>query len=97
MCIGECGNHCRNWANEDTSKVGFTRESGRERERFAPRCELSVDALFVPTRVDAQESVVRHQDADQSVQGERRRPVAGTQTLVAESGRNVCRAQEGDE
>jgi len=94
---GECGNHCRNWASEDTWKVGFTRESGRERERFAPRCELSVEARFVPAWLDPQESVVRHQDADQSVKNEYGRPVAGTQTLVAESGRNVRRAQEGDE
>jgi hypothetical protein len=41
---GECGNHCRNWASEDTWKVGFARESGRERERFASGCESSVDA-----------------------------------------------------
>jgi len=31
--------------------------------------------------VDPQESVVRHQDADQSVKNEYGRPVAGTQTL----------------
>jgi len=67
---GECGNHCRNWASEDTWKVGFASDSGRERERFVPWCELSVDARFVPTWVDAQESVVRHQDADQSVKNE---------------------------
>ena len=97
MRTGECGNHCRNWASEDTWKVGFASDSGRERERFVPWCELSVDARFVPTWIDPQESAVGHQDADQSVQDERRRPVVGTQTLVTESGRNVRRAQEGDE
>jgi hypothetical protein len=67
---GECGNHCRNWASEDTWEIGFTREIGCERERLTSVCELSVDAGFVSTWVDAQESLVGHQDADQSVQNE---------------------------
>jgi hypothetical protein len=94
---GECGNYRRNWPSEHTWKVGFAGRGGRERERFASRYESSIDARLVSTWVDPQKSLVGHQDTNQAVKDKGRRPIVQRQTLVAKSGRNVLRAQEGDE
>ena len=94
---GECGNDRRNWASEDTGKIGLTRKRGGERECFVSRCDLGVCSRFVPARVDTHEFVVRHQNADQSVKDEGSCPVVAPQALVTESSRDVRRAQKGDE
>ena len=97
VCPGEGGNYHRNWTSEDTWQIGFARKSSREREGLVSRRELGVDTRSVPARVDAQKSVVRHQDADQSVENKGRCRVIATQALVAESSRNVRRPQKGNQ
>jgi len=74
MRTGECGHYRRNWASEDTWKVGFARRGGRERKRFASRYKSSIDARLVSTWVDPQEFLVGHQDTDQSVKDKGSRP-----------------------